>query len=69
MKEEPDEEHAIPIIDCPYCGEKDVALHLVGPYMGESGLIRIWFCPSCSYVPYSSEYKGFISLRELEEKE
>lgn len=69
LRKEFDEEYNIPMIDCPNCREKDVALHIVGPFL-EGILERIWYCLNCSYVPvFEEEVKGYISLSDLEEIE
>ena len=71
LKKEPDEEYSIPVIDCPSCGEKDVVLHIVGPFTNLEGILeRIWHCPNCSYVPvFEEEVKGYIRLSDFEEIE
>ena len=51
----------IPVIDC-VCGTKNVAL-----YSYNRNGISIWYCPNCSYVSKESEYRGYISLKEMEE--
>jgi len=76
MKTQPDDEHFIPIMDCLECGEKDVPLSTVGPWVHpdrfdeEGKPIEIWIssCPKCDRVPLDeSEIKGYVSMEELEE--
>ena len=67
MKPKPDSEHTIPVIDCPNCEKRNVALYVMGPFnYAERTLEAIWYCPHCGYVPVE-EIKGYISLMEMQE--
>lgn len=64
-----DEEHWIPIIDCP-CGQKNTPVSMYGPLvktiMGDEVEIVIWACPICDRVPEDdSEIKGYVSEADL----
>ena len=63
------EEKIVPIIDCPYCGEKDVPASHRGPYSKGTIEVHIWSCPSCDSVlnfDRDFEPKKWITVEELE---
>lgn len=72
MRTIPDDEHYVPIWDCPGCGEKDTPLTSSGPWVktlpdGTEDEIYIWSCPECGLVALDeSQIKGYASLAELE---
>ena len=56
----------IPVVDCPECGRKDVALN-VHSVLSTNREDDIWYCPYCSCVEGFGEPKRHITLREMEE--
>lgn len=69
MKDKPDEEHFIPLIDCPECGAKDQPASHSGPWVKGKKEVHIWSCPNCDAVlnlENDLKPKGWISIRELE---
>lgn len=66
MKKKPDEEHFIPIIDCPHCKAKRQPLSTLGPWMKGSIEVFVSFCPACNKVPADEScIKGYVSIKEL----
>ena len=63
------EEKTVPIIDCPYCGKKDVPASHSGPYVKGTLEVHVWSCPFCDSVlnfDRDFEPKKWISVEELE---
>lgn len=65
MVTEKDDTHYFPVIDCPVCEVRNMILQVYGPFTNQEGeLEEIWYCPFCSYVPYSmdNEAKGYVDI-------
>ena len=64
------EEKTVPIVDCPYCGKKDVPASHTGPYVKGTVEVNVWSCPFCDAVlnlEHDFEPKKWITIKELEE--
>lgn len=66
MRKQPDQEHFIPIWDCPKCKE-ELPLSSQGPFRKEGYPdIYVWYCPGCDLVPMDDmDIKGYMSFEDL----
>lgn len=73
MQTEPDEEHFIPVWDCPNCKE-EVVLTSSPVYEhkekkdeeGNPLQVQFWYCPGCDAIPVDESYiKGYCSVQDL----
>ena len=60
----------VPLVDCPWCGEKDVPQSYEGTWSKEGSLdVVIWVCSNCGKLPslfHSVVIKRWVTAAELE---